>query len=64
MENQGLKQEDLRIDSLGEAKIASPLGLNTLADDGTANYISDARSVLYDSEIGRASCRERVFSCV
>lgn len=48
MENQGLKSEDLRVDTLGEPIIPSPLGLNTDTGDQTANYVADARTVLYD----------------
>ncbi|HVO38248.1 MAG TPA: ATP-dependent 6-phosphofructokinase [Spirochaetia bacterium] len=48
MEDQGLKAEDLRVDSLGEPIIPSPLGLNTEKGDGTANYVADSQTVLYD----------------
>ena len=48
MESQGLKAEDLRVDSLGEPIIPSPLGLNSEVGDGTANYVLDSQTVLYD----------------
>ncbi len=43
-----LKAEDLAVDSLGEPIIPSPLGLNTEDGDETANYVADARTVLYE----------------
>ena len=48
MESQGLKAEDLRVDTLGEPIIPSPLGLNSVVGDGTANYVLDSQTVLYD----------------
>jgi len=48
MENQKLKAEDLRVDTLGEPIIPSPLGLNTEDGDQTANYVPDSRTVLFD----------------
>ncbi|HUI72909.1 MAG TPA: ATP-dependent 6-phosphofructokinase [Spirochaetia bacterium] len=48
MEDQKLKADDLRVDTLGEPIIPSPLGLNTEEGDQTANYIADSRTVLYD----------------
>jgi 6-phosphofructokinase 1 len=47
MENQ-LKAEDLRVDTLGEPIIPSPLGLNLEQGDQTANYVLDDNTVLYD----------------
>jgi hypothetical protein len=38
MEDLELKPEDLRIDSLGQPAIASPLGLSTEYGDNIVNY--------------------------
>jgi len=46
MENQELKPADLRVDTLGEAAIASPLGLSTVFGDNVANYVEDGKTVL------------------
>ena len=46
MENQELKPADLRVDTLGEASIASPLGLSTVFGDNVANYVEDGKTVL------------------
>ncbi|HTP60152.1 MAG TPA: ATP-dependent 6-phosphofructokinase [Spirochaetia bacterium] len=48
MEDQRLKAEDLRVDTLGETIIPSPLALNTEDGDQTANYVADTRTVLLD----------------
>ena len=48
MEDHGLKAQDLVVDTLGEPIIPSPLGLNTEEGDGTANYVADSQTVLYD----------------
>jgi 6-phosphofructokinase 1 len=48
MENPGLKSSDLAIDSLGECRVPSPLGLSTMVGDDTANYVTDSQSVLMD----------------
>ena len=50
MENPELKVEDLTIETLGEPKIPSPLGLNAVEGDETANYVSDSQTVLYDTD--------------
>jgi len=47
MEDQ-LKAEDLRVDTLGEPIIPSPLGLTTEKGDQTANYVLDNQTVLYE----------------
>jgi 6-phosphofructokinase 1 len=59
MENIELKQEDLCVDSLGEPRIPSPLGLNVVDGDETANYITDSRTVLYDTDRDNAVQRAR-----
>ena len=46
--NQGLQASDLLVDSLGDPIIPSPLGLNMEDGDGTANYVADTRTVLYN----------------
>jgi 6-phosphofructokinase 1 len=50
MENPQLKSEDLKVESLGEPKIPSPLGLNSVEGDDTANYVKDSQTVLYDTD--------------
>jgi 6-phosphofructokinase 1 len=57
MENLGLKQEDLQVDSLGEPRIPSPLGLNVVDGDETANYVKDSRTVLFDTDRDDAVAR-------
>jgi 6-phosphofructokinase 1 len=47
MENPELTLEDLKIDSLGEARLPSPMELNTEDGDETANYVRDTQSVLF-----------------
>jgi 6-phosphofructokinase 1 len=47
MEDQ-LKAEDLRVDTLGEPIIPSPLGLTTETGDQTASYVLDNQTVLYE----------------
>jgi 6-phosphofructokinase 1 len=59
MEDQGLKAEDLRVESLGEPIIPSPLGLNTEEGDGTANYVADSQTVLYDVDRDRLMAQVR-----
>jgi 6-phosphofructokinase 1 len=46
MENLEPSAEDLRVPSLGEAKIPSPLGLSTVYGDQVANYVTDTETVL------------------
>jgi 6-phosphofructokinase 1 len=48
MEGVELNQEDLRVDTLGEATIPSPLGLSTVYGDNIVNYCADSESVLYE----------------
>ncbi len=50
MEDRELRLEDLKVDALGEAKIPSPLGLGSIGGDGTADYVTEARTVLYDTD--------------
>jgi len=53
MENTELKAEDLRVGSLGEPRVRSPLGLGTTDGDETANYVSDNQTVLLDTDRDR-----------
>jgi 6-phosphofructokinase 1 len=48
MENPELKAAGLAIDALGEAKVTSPLGLDTHTGDDKANYVADSKTVLMD----------------
>jgi 6-phosphofructokinase 1 len=50
MEDRELNQEDLKVDSLGEARIPSPLGLGTIGGDGEADYVHENRTVIYDTD--------------
>jgi 6-phosphofructokinase 1 len=50
MENSDLKPEDLKVASLGEPKLPSPLGLGSVSGDESANYVTDARTVLYSTD--------------
>ena len=47
MENLDLKEEDLKVDRLGEAKISSPLKLSTIYGDSIANYVRDTDSIVF-----------------
>lgn len=47
MENSDLREKDLEIDTLGEAKIISPLKLSTVYGDNIANYVKDSDTVLF-----------------
>ncbi len=47
MENLDLKEEDLKVDRLGEAKISSPLKLSTVYGDSIANYVRDTDSIVF-----------------
>ena len=47
MENLDLKVEQLKVDSLGEAKISSPLKLSTVYGDSIANYVRDSESIVF-----------------
>lgn len=53
-----LTVEDCLIDSLGKAKIESPLGLSLEMNDGIANYITDDCRFLVDPTL--AGCQEHV----
>ncbi len=46
MENIEPRPEDLAVESLGEPKITSPLGLSTVYGDDLANYVEDGKTVL------------------
>jgi 6-phosphofructokinase 1 len=46
MENLEPRPEDLAVESLGEPKITSPLGLSLVYGDDLANYVVDGQSVL------------------
>jgi len=47
MENLDLREEELVIDTLGGAKIVSPLGLSTVYGDNIANYVKDDDTVIF-----------------
>jgi len=59
MEDQGLKAQDLVVDTIGEPIIPSPLGLNTEDGDETANYVADTQTVLYDVDRDRVQAMIR-----
>jgi len=46
MENLNLKEEEIRIDTLGRLKISSPLELSTVYGDNIANYVKDDDTVI------------------
>jgi 6-phosphofructokinase 1 len=50
MENRELKQDDLKVETLGDPKIPSPLGLGGIGGDGEADYIGESRSVLFNTD--------------
>jgi len=50
MEDRELSSEDLKIDSLGEPRIPSPVGLGFMDGDGEADYVQEGRSVLFDTD--------------
>ena len=50
MENRELKQEDLKVESLGEPKIPSPLRLGAIGGDDEADFISENRTVIFDTD--------------
>jgi len=50
MENPQLKIEDLKVENLGEPRIPSPLGLNAVEGDETANYVKDSQTVLFNTD--------------
>ncbi len=49
-EETGLSPEDLKVDTLGEAKMPSPLGLSATDADEAMSYVSDERTVLHDTD--------------
>jgi 6-phosphofructokinase 1 len=50
MEDRELRSEDLKVDSLGEPKIPSPIGLGFMAGASDAEYVKESRSVLFDTD--------------
>ena len=50
MEDRELTPEDLKVDSLGEPKIPSPVGLGSLSGDGEADFVQEGRSTLYETD--------------
>jgi 6-phosphofructokinase 1 len=50
MEDRELTQADLKIESLGEPKIPSPLGLGSIGGDGEVDYVRENRSVVFDTD--------------
>jgi 6-phosphofructokinase 1 len=50
MEDLNIKEDDLRIETLGTPGVPSPLGLSTVYGDHIANYVSDDESVLFYSD--------------
>ncbi len=50
MEDRELKQDDLKVESLGEPKIPSPLGMGSTAGEGEAEYLRQNRTVLFDTD--------------
>src|SRR5208283_1380681 len=45
-----LKLEDLKVDTLGEARLPSPMELNSEEGDDTANWVRDSQSVLFTTD--------------
>jgi 6-phosphofructokinase 1 len=58
MEDLAPKPQDLRVATLGETKIPSPLGLGSATEDGAMDYVHEDHSVLYDTD------RERLLAAV
>ena len=50
MENNELNPQDLKVESLGEAKVPSPLGLGSVGGDGEVDYVREGRTVLYSTD--------------
>jgi 6-phosphofructokinase 1 len=50
MEDRELRSEDLKVDSLGEPKIPSPVGLGSVSGDGEADYVTEGRSTLFETD--------------
>jgi 6-phosphofructokinase 1 len=59
MENPELKTEELSIDTLGDPKIPSPLGLGKSGGDDSADYVEDTQTVLLDTDRDRLVARVR-----
>ena len=47
MESLDVREDELKIDTLGKAKITSPLKLSTVYGDNIANYVNESDSVLF-----------------
>jgi len=60
MENLDLRDEELRVPTLGDARIDSPLGLSQVFGDAIADYVEDGHTVLLHHD--RAEVEERVRS--
>ena len=58
MENRELKQEDLKVETLGEPKIPSPLRLGAIGGDDEADYVAENRSIIFDTD------KERLLAAV
>jgi 6-phosphofructokinase 1 len=58
MENRELTQDDLKVDSLGEARIPSPLRLGSIGGDDAADFVHENRTILYDTD------KERLLAAV
>jgi 6-phosphofructokinase 1 len=58
MENLDLTNEELRVSTLGPARIDSPIRLSTSRDDGISDYVEDGRTVLLHHD--RAEVESRV----
>jgi 6-phosphofructokinase 1 len=60
MQELDLKEEQLRIRTLGTARILSPLGLSTVFGDDIANYVDDTDTVLFyhDRAVVQARLRQ------
>ncbi len=59
MENLDLKDEELRVPTLGEAKIDSPLGLSQVFGDAIADYVEDGHTVLLHHDRAQIQARLR-----
>jgi 6-phosphofructokinase 1 len=58
MENRELTQDDLKVDSLGEPRMPSPLRLGSMSGDDEADFIHENRTILYDTD------KERLLTAV
>jgi 6-phosphofructokinase 1 len=50
LEEKGLSPEDLKVDTLGEPKMPSPLGLGATDAVEAKSYVTDERMVIYDTD--------------